>query len=186
MSSPRPRNRPTSMGNESRRPPGLREEVAVLADLLVIGLLKAEIRALNALRAALPAGAPRQTPAADAEPPAPLEASAGRRGDEPVDGRPTHTVRFGLDGRQYEIDLSGHGAAEFREAVQRYVDAARVIRTPSRSRGRQPGTGSRRSTAAPPPNDSSAVRHWARANGYPVSDRGRIAASVLAAYEARE
>ena len=176
------------MGDKSHRPPALREEVTVLADLLIVGLLKGGIRALNALRAAIPPGASRQLPARDAEPPAPqtLDMSADRRGDEPVDGRPTHTVRFGLDGRQYEIDLTVERAAEFRGAVQRYVDAARVIGPPSRTRGRQPGTRPRPSTAAPPPNDPSAVRSWARANGYRVSTRGRIAASVLAAYEARE
>jgi hypothetical protein len=176
------------MGDKSHRRPGLGNEVAVLVDLLTVGVLKMGIRALNALLTAIPAGASRQLSARDAEPPVPqtLDMSADRRGDEPVDGRPTRIVRFGLDGRQYEIDLSEEGAAEFRGDVQRYVDAARVIGAHNGPRGRQPGARSRRSTDAPPPNDPSAVREWARANGYQISDRGRIAASVLAAFEARK
>ena len=35
-----------------------------------------------------------------------------------------------------------------------------------------------------PPGQSEAVRAWARAQGMPVSDRGRMPASVIAAYEA--
>ncbi|WP_342365716.1 MULTISPECIES: Lsr2 family protein [Plantibacter] len=35
------------------------------------------------------------------------------------------TVRFGLDGRDYEIDLSDHNAAELREVLAPYVGAGR-------------------------------------------------------------
>ena len=178
----------TSMGDESHWARDLRKEVTALADLLTVGLLKLGIRACNALLTAIPAGASPQLAAQEVEPPAQQtpDMSSGRPGDEPVDEQPTHTIRFGLDGLQYEIDLSEEGAAEFRGAVQRYVDAARVLGPRSRPRGNQAGIRSHRSTAAPRPNDLSGVRHWARANGYRVSARGRIAASVLAAYEARE
>jgi hypothetical protein len=33
---------------------------------------------------------------------------------------------------------------------------------------------------------AAAVRDWARANGFEVSDRGRISSTVLAAYEKRD
>ena len=35
------------------------------------------------------------------------------------------TVRFGLDGAEYEIDLNAGHARELRDALARYVDAAR-------------------------------------------------------------
>ena len=37
------------------------------------------------------------------------------------------TVRFGLDGTEYEIDLNAGHAKELRDALARYVDAARRI-----------------------------------------------------------
>src|SRR5260370_21885414 len=49
-------------------------------------------------------------------------------------------VRFGLDGEQYEIDLSTGHAKELRTALARYIDAgSRVTRTARRAghNGRQ-------------------------------------------------
>ena len=37
------------------------------------------------------------------------------------------TVRFGLDGTEYEIDLNAGHAKELRDALARYVDAARRV-----------------------------------------------------------
>lgn len=45
------------------------------------------------------------------------------------------TIHFALDGTEYEIDLSGRHAAEFRSAMNSYVGAARKINT-RRSKGR--------------------------------------------------
>ena len=36
-------------------------------------------------------------------------------------------VRFGLDGTEYEIDLNAGHAKELRDALARYVDAARRV-----------------------------------------------------------
>ncbi|MDZ8171985.1 histone-like nucleoid-structuring protein Lsr2 [Microbacterium xanthum] len=87
------------------------------------------------------------------------------------------TVLFSLDGTAYEIDLTDQNAAAFREVLAPYVDAARRV-SASRSS----------STAAPrrrkPSQDYAAVREWAKENGYQVSDRGRVPATVLEAYEA--
>jgi Lsr2 len=50
------------------------------------------------------------------------------------------TVRFGLDGTEYEIDLNANQAEVLREALARYVEAARRgrgSRRPSRN-GRRP------------------------------------------------
>jgi hypothetical protein len=93
------------------------------------------------------------------------------------------TVSFAWDGRTYEVDLSKKNAAAFEKTMKPYVAAARSTRaTTSRpsARGRvvATGTGRRR--------DVQAIRQWARANGHEVSDRGRISASVFAAYEAAQ
>lgn len=100
--------------------------------------------------------------------------------DDVDGGTADETVAFGLDGRLYEIDLSGKRAAALREHLQRYVAAAR------RSGATPPGGRTRRGAGSPDrPNsrtEARAMREWARANGYALSDRGRIPAAVVEAY----
>ena len=83
------------------------------------------------------------------------------------------TVRFGLDGADYEIDLNTNHADQFAEAIRPYIDAGRKV-----SSSRRPARGSR-----PARHNQSDVRAWARAQGLKISDRGRIPADVLARYE---
>jgi hypothetical protein len=92
-------------------------------------------------------------------------------------GDADETVTFGLDGATYEIDLSSKNAAKLRDAVAPYVGHARKVG------GRRSGSGRR---AAGSGNGPSAreIREWARANGWNLSDRGRVAAEVRQAYEA--
>src|SRR3954462_9957765 len=92
------------------------------------------------------------------------------------------TVSFSLDGTSYEIDLADKNAKEMRDALARYVSAARKVGrggTRGSGGGRFLPTGGRmdREQAGP-------IRDWARKNGHAVSDRGRIPASVVEAYEA--
>ena len=93
-------------------------------------------------------------------------------------GEAEGTVRFGLDGREYEIDLSTKNAAALRKALAKYVDAARRIpgtsRGPSRS-GRRAGDGAA---------DSTAVRVWAKSQGIEVKDRGRVPAEIVRKFKA--
>ena len=99
--------------------------------------------------------------------------------EDDVDGsEAVETVMFGLDGVSYEIDLSEKNAAKLRDAVALYVGSARRIS------GR--GSAARKSTRSRSTSGTSAseVREWARAQGYEVSDRGRVPADVKAAYEA--
>ena len=88
------------------------------------------------------------------------------------------TVRFSLDGVAYEIDLTDQNAAALRGAVAPYVSAARSI---SSSRGASSDSRKRR---RPGQQDYSAIRAWARDNDYKVSERGRVPASVIEAYDA--
>ena len=91
------------------------------------------------------------------------------------------TVSFALDGTTYEIDLSDKNAREMRDVFSRYVSAARKVGRAGRASGggRARGTGGRMDR-----EQASAIRDWARKNGHQVSDRGRIPASVVDAYEA--
>jgi hypothetical protein len=93
------------------------------------------------------------------------------------------TVSFALDGTTYEIDLSDTNAREMREAFSRYVQAARKV---GRGGGRASGGGRSRATGGGRMDreQAGAIRDWARKNGHAVSDRGRIPASVVEAYEA--
>lgn len=93
------------------------------------------------------------------------------------------TVEFGLDGKNYEIDLSKENAEKLREALADFVAAAR--RANGSSRSRRGGGSSSSSSARRPTVDreqNQAIREWARSRGMKVSDRGRIPAEVLEAY----
>ena len=90
------------------------------------------------------------------------------------------TVLFSLDGAAYEIDLTGENASALRDSLAPYVAAARSISSSRTSSGTSGGSRRRRTGQ----QDYSAVRAWAKSNGYKVSERGRVPASVLEAYEA--
>jgi hypothetical protein len=92
-------------------------------------------------------------------------------------GKADRTLTFGWDGAMYEIDLSKRNANAFEKAMRPYVDAGRRVR----STGRRPARRAPASKSGTSP-DLAAIREWARANGYQVSDRGRISAAVLDAY----
>src|SRR3954470_23668080 len=85
------------------------------------------------------------------------------------------TVRFGLDGTAYEIDLTNEHADELREALARYVEAARKTGSDRPARARSTG----RSRSSKSDVSPTAVREWAKANGIEVSNRGRIPQSVV-------
>ena len=105
---------------------------------------------------------------------------------EPGEGE---TVLFSLDGTAYEIDLTDDNAAALRAALQPYAAAGRSIsRGVATTRGggagaAAAGTGSRRQKRAGQ-RDYAPIREWAAANGYEVSERGRVPAAVLEAYDA--
>jgi len=88
------------------------------------------------------------------------------------------TVRFGLDGAEYEIDLNAEHAQALRDALARYVGAAR------RAGGgtRRPARGGRRARADGV--DSTEVREWAKAQGIEVKDRGRVPAELVVKFKA--
>ena len=86
------------------------------------------------------------------------------------------TVVFGIDGVEYEIDLSVKNAGKLRKTFEQWTEPARKAGRIAKPKAK---TSSR--TVADK-EQTKAVREWARKNGYDVSDRGRIQASVLEAY----
>lgn len=84
------------------------------------------------------------------------------------------TVLFSLDGVAYEIDLTNAHAEEFRNAFASYIAVARTVSRGGTTKKRQRGDSL----------DTGIIRKWARENGYEVSDRGRVSATIRAAYEA--
>jgi hypothetical protein len=89
------------------------------------------------------------------------------------------TVRFGLDGKSYEIDLSKKNADKLRKALSSFVQAGRPTRGASTS---DVSAGSRRRSLTGP--DPKAVRAWAQANQISVPARGRIPATVREQFQA--
>lgn len=85
------------------------------------------------------------------------------------------TVRFGLDGTEYEIDLNAKHSEELRAALANYVAHARKASVAKRTaRGRR----------AAQAVDTSKVREWAKVNGYDIKERGRVPAEILTKYQA--
>jgi nucleoid-associated protein Lsr2 len=85
------------------------------------------------------------------------------------------TVAFGLDGKEYAIDLNKKNARSLRDALAPYVAHARAVSSRS---------GRRSSSKAGNGPAASEIRAWARDNGFTVPDRGRVAAEVREAYAA--
>ena len=88
------------------------------------------------------------------------------------------TVRFGLDGTEYEIDLNAEHAQALRDALTRYVQAARR----AGGSARRPVRGARRASAGG--HNSTEVREWAKAQGIEVKDRGRVPAELVVRFKA--
>ena len=96
--------------------------------------------------------------------------------EDDLDGGPaSETVRFGLGNAQYEIDLNKKNARAFRKKLAPFVEHARKAGAGQRRRPARTESSRQRSVD---------IRAWAKATGLPVSDRGRIPASVADQYEA--
>ena len=91
------------------------------------------------------------------------------------------TISFAYRGTTYEIDLGRRNASAFDKMMKPYLDAARKVTAPRG--GRRGSSNGRRAARRSPAGELASIREWARAQGYSVSDRGRIAANVREAYE---
>jgi len=90
-------------------------------------------------------------------------------------GEAAGTVRFGLDGTEYEIDLSTAHSDELRKALEQYVTHGRRTGSTARRAAR-----TRRGSDAV---DTAKIREWAKGQGIEIKDRGRVPASVVEQYK---
>lgn len=103
-----------------------------------------------------------------------------------LDGKPIpdgkgETVRFSIDRQDYEVDLGDKNAKAMREALSKYVSAARRT-SGSNSRGRG-GRPAKASAATTRDYDPKAVRVWAESQGIAVSQRGRVPADLVTRFQ---
>ena len=87
------------------------------------------------------------------------------------------TIRFGLDGTEYEIDLTTDNASKLRSTLAQYLNVAR------KSSGGRRGQGGRgTSTSRAKRDEVQKIRQWAQDNGHNPSSRGRVSQSIVDAY----
>lgn len=109
-----------------------------------------------------------------------------------IDGTTTEGVEpvhfYDLTGKRRVIDLSPENRADLEQALKEAEQAIAGFVESSRPAdkghdgGKKPG---RKPAAKVDPEQSAAIREWARGNGWPeLKNRGRIPAPVLEAYHA--
>jgi hypothetical protein len=87
-------------------------------------------------------------------------------------------VTFSLDGESWTIDLSAKNRSALEKALKPYIAKA------TKQGRRRSVSASKKTAARAPRKDLAKVREWAKSNGHPVSDRGRVSATVQEAYDA--
>lgn len=93
-------------------------------------------------------------------------------------GAASETIRFSIDGDEYEMDVNAANARALRDAVEPFRAYARKVK-------RQAGRTRQARVASTGPSTEE-LRAWARANGYTVADRGRISEELRAVYTAAQ
>lgn len=92
------------------------------------------------------------------------------------------TVKFGLDGVAYEIDLSAKNADKLRSVLAPYVEkGSRVDRRRVATLGGRGATGRARSGGGER-DQNKAIRAWAERKGIPVAPRGRLKQEIVDQY----
>ncbi|WP_348773850.1 Lsr2 family protein [Micromonospora sp. WMMD964] len=98
-------------------------------------------------------------------------------------GDADETVKFALDGVQYEIDLSKANAAKLRDAFASYVAAGTKVGRGGVVIGGRAARG--RGGATVDREQNKAIREWAKKSGKDISDRGRIPQEIVDEYHAK-
>jgi hypothetical protein len=97
--------------------------------------------------------------------------------DDLTGGPADETVKFGMEGTDYEIDLSTRHAADLRRLLAPFVDRARLVRPPRlRVRARTAASRER----------SRDIRAWAERQGFAVAGHGRLPSNVIREYDAAQ
>ena len=99
------------------------------------------------------------------------------------------TVTFGYNGGTYAFEACQRHLDEFTAAMDGFVARSRRESGAPRPRSASASSASRprvgRVAADPDGPEPAAVREWARAQGFEVSDRGRTPAEIVQAYARR-
>jgi hypothetical protein len=101
-----------------------------------------------------------------------------------INGQPAEeSLTFGLDGVQYEIDLTAKNATKFRDALAPFVAGSTKLGRGGvvASRGR---AGGGRQAARSDREVNQAIREWAKSKKIEVSDRGRIKQEIVDRFHA--
>jgi hypothetical protein len=98
-------------------------------------------------------------------------------------GEADETVKFTIDGNQYEIDLSKENAAKMRDALAPFVAASTKVARSGGGIARVVAPRAR-GAATVDRDQNRAIREWAQSKGIPVSDRGRIKQEIVDRYHA--
>jgi hypothetical protein len=107
-------------------------------------------------------------------------------------GEADRTVRFGLDGVDYEIDLAESNIEDLAAALAPFIAVARPVAgrarrvssagpSPTRPRSARPATASRNARTSRSA-DTATIREWATAHGFSVGERGRIPDAIKQAW----
>jgi Lsr2 len=99
-------------------------------------------------------------------------------------GDADETVKFALDGVQYEIDLSKKNATKLRDAFGPFLGAATKVGRGGVVVGGRAASARGRGGAAADREQNKAIREWAQNKGIKVSDRGRIKQEIVDRYNA--
>lgn len=84
------------------------------------------------------------------------------------------SVEFSIDGINYEIDLSAENAQKLRHDISQWSNHARKVV----GRGKKTKISTKSATTGAK-NQSALIRSWAREQGIPVTERGRIPSSIV-------
>ena len=100
--------------------------------------------------------------------------------EDDIDGsEASQTISFALEGQAYEIDLNDHHAAQLRDSFAHWIGNGRKAAPRGMVRVQRRAT-----SVAADRERLAAIRDWARSQGLKVSERGRIASTIIDAYEA--
>lgn len=86
------------------------------------------------------------------------------------EGSDVQRMRFSYDGKSYSLDVTPGEQATFEGAIASYIEAAKNKSGNVNENG----------------DDTETIRQWAKDHGHDVSDRGRLSASVKAAFYAAQ
>ncbi|MBE1491506.1 histone-like nucleoid-structuring protein Lsr2 [Plantactinospora soyae] len=98
-------------------------------------------------------------------------------------GDADETVKFSLDGVQYEIDLSKKNAGKLRDLFAPYAASGQKVGRGAVVVGGRAARG--RGSATADREQNKAIRAWAKKEGRDISDRGRIPQEIVDEYHAK-